>query len=368
MKSQSKKWIQKAKFAGALTVLASFAVACGSSSGTADTTAPAETAAPAVEAIVKTIAILAPEAGNDFGWNQQGVDSAKAAAAELGIEVIVADSLGYGDITPNLRELADKADFIIAHASGYNTAAPEVGAEFSKPVAIVDTPDALKAGLVADYTASPNEGAYLAGVLAAKTTRSGKLGIVVSGEPPSWNSQSAGFADGAKSVNKDITLLYSIIGPAAYADAEGANRVTKTLIAAGADVVFGQGDGASFGMLSAIEETPAADGGKVLFIDVIGNKTSIDKGFLLSSVLWDFKSAFVDMINDVNAGTYGTRNYALNLKNGSISLLKTPLITDAIWAEIEAIKASIIDGSLVVENVTDAAGVRSRMSKTTEGK
>ena len=375
MKSQSKKsWIHKAQFVGAVTILGTLMVSCGSSSSTEDTTAPVETAAPevtdapAVEAIVKTIAVLAPEAGNDFGWNQQGVDSAKAAAEELGIEVIVADNLGYGDITPNLRELADQADFIIAHASGYNTAAPEVGAEFNKPVAIVDTPNALKAGLVADYTASPNEGAYLAGVLAAKTTRSGTLGIVVSGEPPSWNSQSAGFADGAKSINPGIKLLYSIIGPAAYADAEGANRVTKTLIAAGADVIFGQGDGASFGMLSAIEDTPATDGGKVLFIDVIGNKTSIDKGFLLSSVLWDFKSAFVAMINDVNAGTYGTRNYALNLKNGSISLLKTSLITDAVWAEIEAVKASIIDGSLVVENIMDAEGVRSRMSKTTEGK
>lgn len=371
MKSQSnRKWIRRAQFVGAMTILGSLA-ACGSSSTTTDTAAaPVATDAPVavVEAIVKTIAVLAPEAGNDFGWNQQGVDSAKAAAAELGIEVIVADNLGYGDITPNLRELAEKADFIIAHASGYNTAAPEVGAEFNKPVAIVDTPNALKAGLVADYTASPNEGAYLAGVLAAKTTRSGTLGIVVSGEPPSWNSQSGGFADGAKSVNPKVKLLYSVIGPAAYADAEGANRVTKTLIAAGADVIFGQGDGASFGMLSAIEETPATDGGKVLFIDVIGNKTSIDKGHLLSSVLWDFKGAFVDMIKDVNAGTYGTRNYGLNLKNGSIALLKTALITDAVWTEVEAIEASIIDGSLVVENITDAADVHARMSKVTQGK
>ena len=38
------------------------------------------------------------------------------------------------------------------------------------PVAIVDTPDALKPGLVADYTLSGHEGAYLAGRLAAKMT------------------------------------------------------------------------------------------------------------------------------------------------------------------------------------------------------
>lgn len=370
MKSHSKKkWIRKAQMAGVLAVLGSFVVGCSSTSDSVDTTAApiVETTAPAPEAIVKKIAILTPEAGNDFGWNQQGVDGAKAAAAEMGVEIIVADNLGYGDITPNLRELADQVDFIIAHASGYNTAAPEVGAEFNKPVAIVDTPDAMKVGLVSDYTASPNEGAYLAGVLAAKMTRSSTLGIVVSGEPPSWNSQSAGFADGAKSVNPKIKLLYSVIGPAAYADAEGANRVTKTLIAAGADIIFGQGDGASFGMLSAIEETPAADGGKVLFIDVVGNKTSIDQGFLLSSVLWDFTPAFVAMITDINAGTYGSKNYGLSLADGSISLLKTALISDEIWAEVEDIKAQIVAGTLKVENIQDADGVRSRMSNVTAG-
>ena len=36
------------------------------------------------------------------------------------------------------------------------------------PVAIVDTPSGLKKGLVADYTLSGHEGAYLAGRLAAK--------------------------------------------------------------------------------------------------------------------------------------------------------------------------------------------------------
>ncbi len=40
----------------------------------------------------------------------------------------------------------DGASLIIAHASGYNTAAPEIGAEKKVPVAIVDRPDANKAG------------------------------------------------------------------------------------------------------------------------------------------------------------------------------------------------------------------------------
>ena len=156
-------------------------------------------AAGAQAAEVKKLAILVPEQGTDYGWNQQGVDAAKAVAEKYGLEFMPAEGLGYGDVRPTLRELADDgASLMIAHASGYNTAAPEIAAEKKVPVAIVDNPTGLKAGLVADYTLSGHEGAYLAGRLAAKTSQTGSVGIVVSGEPPSWNSQSAAFAQGVE--------------------------------------------------------------------------------------------------------------------------------------------------------------------------
>ena len=307
---------------------------------------------------VKTIAILAPEQGNDYGWNQQGIDAAKAAGDKAGVKVLVADGLGYGDVRPTLRELAGEgANLLIAHASGYNTAAPEIGAELNVPVAIVDMPDAMKAGKVADYTLSGHEGAYLAGVLAAKMTQTKAVGIVTSGEPPSWNSQSAAFAQGAKAEKEGIKILYAVIGPAAYSDAAGGKRVTETVIAAGADVIFGQGNGSSFGMLQAVETTKAGDGGKVYFIDVIGDKTPINKGFLLSSVLWNLEPVYTAMIADLKADKFGTKNYSIQLKDDSVHLLKTKNVSDDAWAAVEAEKAKIIDGSLKVEPVWDAAKV-----------
>jgi basic membrane protein A len=307
---------------------------------------------------VKTIAILAPEQGNDYGWNQQGIDAAKAAGEKAGIKVLVAEGLGYGDVRPTLRELAGEgANLLIAHASGYNTAAPEIGAELNVPVAIVDMPDAMKAGKVADYTLSGHEGAYLAGRLAAKTSRSGTVGIVVSGEPPAWNAQSAAFAQGAKAEKEGIKILYAVIGPAAYSDAAGGKRVTETVIAAGADVIFGQGNGSSFGMLQAVETTKAADGGKVYFIDVIGDKTPINKGFLLSSVLWNLEPVYDAMIADLKSDKFGTKNYSIGLADNSVRLLKTPDISDAVWGEIEAVRGDIVAGKVKVEPVWDAAKV-----------
>jgi simple sugar transport system substrate-binding protein len=317
----------------------------------------------ALAAEVKSIAILTPEQGTDFGWNQQGIEAAKAAAAKEGVEVVVAENLGYGDVRPTLRELAeDGASLIIAHASGYNTAAPEIGAELNVPVAIVDSPDALKAGAIADYTLSGHEGAYLAGRLAAKMSRTGTVGIVVSGEPPSWNSQSAAFAEGAKAEKSDINVRYAVIGPAAYSDAAGGKRVTESLIAAGADVIFGQGNGSSFGMLQAVETTKATDGGKVLFIDVIGDKTSIDKGNLLSSVVWDMTPVYTAMIQDLKNDTFGTKNYQIGLADDSVRLLKTPQIPDDVWAEIMALRDDIISGKIKVEPAFDAAAVHERVT------
>ena len=319
----------------------------------------------AYAADVDTIAILTPEPGSDFGWNQQGVDAAKAAGAATGVKVIVAEGLGYGDVRAPLRELAGEgADLMIAHASGYNTAAPEIAAETGVAVAIVDTPDGLKPGLVADYTLSGHEGAYLAGVLAAKMTKTGTVGIVVSGEPPSWNSQSAGFAMGVKAEKPDTKILYAVIGPAAYADAAGGNRVTTSVIAAGADIIFGQGNGSSFGMLQAVETNKAVDGGKVLFIDVIGDKSSIDKGNLLTSVVWDMTPVYVAMINDLKADTYGTKSYSISLADGSVRLLKTPQVDAAAWDAVMEIQKQLIDGTLKIEPVFDAEAVRALVTVT----
>lgn len=317
----------------------------------------------AYAAEVKSIAILTPEEGTDYGWNQQGVDAAKAAGEVTGVKVIVAQGLGYGDVRPTMRELAsDGASLLIAHASGYNTAAPEIGAEMKVPVAIVDTPNALKQGMVADYTLSGHTGAYLAGRLAAKMTRSKTVGIVVSGEPPSWNSQSAAFAQGVKAENPDVKVRYAVIGPAAYSDAAGGKRVTESVIAAGADIIFGQGNGSSFGMLQAVETTKAADGGKVMFIDVIGDKTPIDKGYLLSSVVWNITPVYVAMINDLKADTFGTKSYSISLADDSIKLLKTKQIPDDVWAQISALRDDIISGKIKVDPIFDAAAVRALMT------
>jgi len=343
---------------GAITlIVGACSAAATPSPTTAPTTAPtaatteAPTTAPTAANKVLKMGIIAPEKGNDFGWNQQGVDGAKAAAASVGATIEVADGAGYDDPGPILRQLADGgAQFIIAQASGYNTAAPKFAAENNIPVVVYDDPTATKAGLVADIETNSQQGAYLAGVLAAKASKTGTVGIVISADDTNWHKQAGGFVAGAKSVNPAIKFLQATIGQAGYADAAGGKRVTLTLISGGADVIFGMGDGASFGMLQAVETaTPPAGADKVWFIDVIGDKTTVDtKGVLLSSVLWNFQGAFEQAIADINAGTFGNQGYTLDVANGGISLLQTANISADAWAAVQTALDGIKSGAIAV--------------------
>ena len=320
-------------------------------------------ASPAEGAELSALAIMLPEEPTDYGWNQQAFEAAKEVAAKYHLKFMPASGLGYGDVHAELRELADDgASLIIAHASGYNTAAPEIGAEKHVPVAIVDRPRDARPGAVADYTLSGREGAYLAGILAAKTTKTHVVAIVVAAESPPWNTQSAAFAQGVRATDPAIKVLYAVIGPAAYADVAGGRRVTESVIGAGADVVFGQGDRASFGMMQAVDTSSSAAGGKVWFIDQLGDKTALDKGHLLTSVVWNLVPVYSAMIDDLKGGRFGTHPYSIQLADGSVQLRHSRYIPDSVWSDIEAQRARIVSGKLKIDPVWDAVTVRGMMS------
>ncbi len=320
---------------------------------------PAAFAAPvAAQTTVDKVGIVTPASRSNQGWDQQGVDALVAVGEERGIDVEVVENAGYDDITPILNDLADDGvDLIICHASGYQTVCPEWAAQSGVPVVVNENPGAVSEGLVSDFETQAQEAAYLAGVIAALETKTGTVAVVVSGEPPTWNYMTAGFAQGVKDTNPEIEVLYNVIGEAAYDDAPNARRVTETVIAAGADIVFGMGDGASFGMIQAIREhnADATTENSVRFIDVIGDKSNSDASeFLLTSVLFDYTGAWSQFIDDVEAGTFGTV-YTMSLENKGVRLLDPPIdVGDDTMPAVEAATQGILDGEIEVPAIADA--------------
>jgi len=220
-----------------------------------------------------------------------------------------------------------------------------------------DVPTNLKKGTTSYITTSSQEGAYLAGILAAKMTKTHKVGIVISAADDNWYKMSGGFAQGFRSVDKTSTISFATISPTGYDDAAGGKRVANSVIAQGADVLFTMGDDASFGYLQAIES--AKVGHKVWMIGDIGDMTPIDKNHVfLSSVLWNFTKVFTQAIKDVNSGTYGTHGYNLDLKDGGVSLLKTKYIPASAWKAITTAESGILSGKIKIQVTHNAAQVQ----------
>jgi simple sugar transport system substrate-binding protein len=314
----------------------------------------------------KLVGLALPEAGTDKGWNEQGKVGLEIVAQKYGFKIELAEALGYGNIRPTLRDMVKKGcALIICHAAGYQTVAPEIARKTGVKVITVENHHDVTPGLISDIDTQPQGGSYLAGWLAGKMTRSNIVGIVSSAEPPTWNRMSAGFAQGLKASNPNSKLLYSVIGEEAYADAAGGKRNTRDQIAVGADVIFGMGDGASFGMLQACTTIKAKDGGKAWFIDVIGDKRAIDRAdVLLSSVIMDMSVVYEEVIKSYMAGTFGQQHWVA-MDNGAIYLLElNKAVPASVKEELKSIEQKIVAGEIKVMDIPNAVELHKFLKKT----
>ena len=273
------------------------------------------------------LAVVTPGARTNQGWDQQAADAVDAVAAEAGIEAVVAENGGYDDITPILRDLAgrrrqpdhlprqrlpDRLPRVRRRVERAGGGDREPGCRQRPASSPTSRPRRRKSPI------SPAS-------WPVKTTKTGTVGVVVSGEPPTWNYMTVGFAEGLKATKADAKLLYSVIGEAAYDDAAGAKRVTEQQIAAGADVIFGMGDGASFGMLQAIEEHNAAGRRRQGLVHRRHRRQERRAWRCRCSARSSSTTpaSTSDMVDDLKNGTFG-KVYTMDVKNGGVRLLDLP--------------------------------------------
>ncbi len=319
----------------------------GRGAGTGATDGTSEEGAAGAQ--VERFAIVTPEKESDHGWNQQGLLAAQAAAEQLGIELDEHEGVGYDNTETILTQVAQSDNqLVIAHASGFNAAGARVGQQTGVPTLVVDIEQNVP-GKVATVIPRPEQGAYLAGIAAAMKTETGKVGIVASAENLNWFLMAGGFAQGVYSVDPSIEIVIAYIGPAEYGDSAGGRSITDQVIAAGADVIMGLGDGATIGYLQAIET--AQTGRQISYIATIGDVTGIVENpeTVLTSVLWNFADTYVQAIEDIEAGTFGTKTYELTVENSGLTLQDTPALTNEMQVEAKRAVNAIREGQLEVQ-------------------
>jgi basic membrane protein A len=196
-----------------------------------------------------------------------------------------------------------------------------------------------------------HEGSFVVGVIAAKTSKTGKLGFVGGMDIPLISKFGCGYAQGVKyaSDGKD-EVFANMTGttPAAWNDPVKGGELAKSQMDRGADIVYAAAGATGQGVLKA-----TADAGK-LGIGVDSDQDYLFPGKVLTSMVKHVDNATYKDFMDAKNGTWKAGIQALGLKEGGVDYAfdewnKSVLTPDA-KAAADAAKADIISGKIQVHD------------------
>ena len=193
-----------------------------------------------------------------------------------------------------------------------------------------------------------HEGSYLVGMMAAMASKTGTVGFIGGMDIPLIRKFGCGYAQGAKAVNANITIIQNMTGstPAAWNDPVKGAELTKAQISQKADVVYAAAGGTGVGVLQA-----AADA-NILSIGVDANQNYIHPGKVLTSMM---KRVDVAVYDSFMAGeNLGSGFMAMGLENDGVGYAmdsnNASLVSADMVSALEDAKSKIISGSLKVHN------------------
>ena len=329
----------------ALTAVASAAlVGCGKKEEPAPAPAPAPAAsAPAPKAEPLKIAFAYVGPVGDGGWTFAHDNGRKALEKEFGDKIktsfvenvpesadaerVIRDMAGQGNklifgttfgyMEPMLKIAGDIKDVKFEHATGYKTAEN-----------------------MRTYDSRTYEGAYMAGVIAGKMTKSGTLGVVASVPIPEVIRNINSFTLGAQSSNPKVKT--KVVWVNEWFNPPKETEAATSLINGGADVLFQNTDS------PAVLKT-AQDKGKRAFGWDSDMTAYGPKAHLASSVI-NWGPYYIKATKEALDGTWkGGTGAWWGVKEGAIDIVSIAEDVPAeTKAKVEQVKAGLKDGSFVI--------------------
>jgi basic membrane lipoprotein Med (substrate-binding protein (PBP1-ABC) superfamily) len=231
-------------------------------------------------------------------WNSCLHSALQAAASDGVIDYVFSEGVSGTDYPRAMREYADQGiPLIIGESYAVEKEARLVAADYPKTAFVLGSSGAEQGENFGVFGTWNYEGAYLAGMLAGKMTKSNVVGSVGAIPIPEVNLLINAFAEGVKAVNPDAKHLTSFIGT--FFDPPKAREAGLAQIDAGADILFG-------------ERIGTADAAKERGIRSVGSLIDYTPRYpdtVFANALWLFRAILDAAIADVAAGKPVGRNY-----------------------------------------------------------
>jgi basic membrane protein A and related proteins len=329
----------------ALTAVASAAlVGCGKKEEPAPAPAPAPVAAapaPKPEPLKIAFAYVGPV--GDGGWTFAHDNGRKALEAEFGDKIstsFVENVPESADAERVIREMASSGNKLIFGTTfGYMEPMLKVAPEF-KDVKFEHATGYKQAENMRTYDSRTYEGAYMAGVIAGKMTKTNTLGVVASIPIPEVIRNINSFTLGAQSSNPKVKT--KVVWVNGWFDPPKETEAATSLINGGADVLFQNTDS------PAVLKTAEAKGKRAFGWD--SDMTAYGPKAHLASAIINWGPYYIKATKDALEGTW-TGNSAVwwGVKEGAIDIVSMAEDVPAeTKAKVEEVKKGLADGTFAI--------------------
>lgn len=331
---------RRASMAILATLAAATLIGCGKKEEPAPPAAAAPAAAAPAAADPLKVAFVYIGPVGDAGWTFAHDNGRKAVEAKYGdkVKTTFVENVpeSAADAERVIRQLAaDGNKLIFGTTFGYMEAMLKVAKEFPD-VKFEHATGFKTADNMAQYDVRTYEGAYLAGVVAGKMSKTGKLGVVASVPIPEVIRNIDSFTLGARSVNPKATTR--VVWVNKWFDPGKEREAATTLIGQGVDVLMQNTDSA------AVVQTAQEKGVYAFGWD--SDMTGFGAKAHLGASIIDWGIYYNQRVGAVLDGSWKTQSSWLGLKEKAIDLgALNPDLPADVKTLVETRKAGIIDGS-----------------------
>jgi len=300
---------------------------------------------------------------DDKSFNAAAWEGVKRAKDELGIFLRDVEPGDPTSIEPSMRAFAERGyDLIVgvgfAQAPIMNDVARDYpNLKFAIIDGVIDLPN------VASLIFKEHEGSFLVGMIAARTSKTGKIGFVGGMDIPLIHKFEKGYEEGARYANPKIQVFENYVGvtDAAWNNPGKGKELSKAQIERGADVVFQAAGNSGLGVFDAAEEVTkyrrqnGIDPPNVFAIGVDSNQNWVKPGFILTSMIKRVDVAVFNTVKDLLESRFKGGIHEFGMDNDGIGYAlddyNREMIPQSVLDEVDQAKKDIIAGRI---KVTDA--------------
>jgi len=287
----------------------------------------------------------------DLSFNDMAYGGVRKAQQEFGFTLIVLEPKADGKTTEkDVLDLVSRSDVILLLGAQHLELARDAALKHPEKTFILVEEPVEGVPNMSSVIFKQNEGSFLAGALAALTSKTGKIGFVGGVAVPPVKAFEVGYREGAVYAAPGVEVLADYIAPAGdfsgFSDPEKANALAKSQYDKGADIVFAVAGLSGNGVIEAARQSGN------LAIGVDSDQDSLAKGFVLTSMIKRLDAACYNELKAVMEGNFkaGPRYYGL--ENGGVSLSEMAYTRDKVpnkvMRKIEEVRQKIISGEIKV--------------------